>query len=121
MTATTVNEARSDVVGSVKSSFLTLLHMVLFAVVVAHPLSWLWDNVLVGLVNVVNPFGDDYWASVALVVGLTALLHFGLSVAKAVASFDVSDPVASVVRVVTASVPIWGAFLVVWAIVEYLV
>jgi hypothetical protein len=99
------------------------VELVLFAILAAWPLAWLWDNVLVGPISIVGPIGDDFWPAVVFVLALVGVLRlFGFAVVKN-DGFDlgVSGVVDAVLRAVYVALPIWAVFVAAWLVREYLV
>jgi hypothetical protein len=103
-----------DASNSLWEAFIGLSFLVLLAILVAHPLGWLWNAVVIDLFNFLNPITSDFWVQVATFLGVFAVLKF----LGAFGDRYFNYTPGSAFYLIATALPIWGVFVVVWLILE---
>ena len=115
-----VTQAKSDL----WSSALSFVFAVVLSLAAAHPFQWLWNNVLIGVVDFFNPVAvggntwENYWAAFCVVLVIATMLRFASAITKVEGKFDFQGMANSLWPAANAALPVLYAFVTVWGVRE---
>ncbi len=116
--ATKVRTETPDVVGDIKVTATNVIAFLLYAVVAAVPVAWLFDETIAPRADFFNTVGNNFWGAVLFVLGLNVFLGlFGFR-DNTIRRLDLSTN--GLYNIVRENLMLWGMFGAGWLIVNNL-